>query len=232
VLVDIDSGLTIEQATNDPFYKDYGSGYYTTASHDEVNQRFRLIFVLQDDITSPVDMRHLYNWMITHFGGDAACKDEARLFYGSIDAADCAITEDVLPTAVVKELIAEQKATEEKKFVAAASVDCKPLDDTHKNKLRDLLSKTFVGDYAVWRNVGFAMYHSGFSLEDFQFVTRGMMRLKSDSDAKTIWNSADKYNQVSIGSLIWLVKNRWGTACLGDNKQAVLNGLMAKLKLK
>ena len=40
VLVDIDHGMTLDEALSHPFYQSYGTGAYTTSSHTEEAPRF------------------------------------------------------------------------------------------------------------------------------------------------------------------------------------------------
>jgi hypothetical protein len=86
-LVDIDGGMTLQQLQEHPFYKLYGSGYYTTPSHRDDDPRFRIIYRLPIPITDPEAMRIIYQGlMMLHDHADIACKDSARLFYGTINA--------------------------------------------------------------------------------------------------------------------------------------------------
>jgi hypothetical protein len=114
-MVDIDSGMTIEELLKDDFYNDFGSGYYTSPSHTEEAHRFRIIFVLETDITSANDMCLLYRWLINHYtNSDGSCKDASRLFYGTINATRSEITDRYLPEEFVRRAIAHQSAKEEK----------------------------------------------------------------------------------------------------------------------
>lgn len=59
-LVDIDEGMTIQELQAHPFYVAYGAGYYASYSHTEERHKFRVIFRLEQDITTAHDMRDLY----------------------------------------------------------------------------------------------------------------------------------------------------------------------------
>lgn len=86
-LVDIDSGMTLSQLQDHPFYKLYGSGYYTTPSHTDEDPRFRIIYRLPCEISDPEAMRIIYQGLLVlHGAADISCKDSARLFYGTINA--------------------------------------------------------------------------------------------------------------------------------------------------
>lgn len=81
--VDIDQGMTLETALADPFIKENAALLYTTPSHTSEANRFRIVFVLDRMITEASEMRSAYTGIIRKFGGDKACKDACRLFYGS-----------------------------------------------------------------------------------------------------------------------------------------------------
>lgn len=92
-MVDIDGGMTIEQLKAHPFYQLYGSGFYTTPSHTNSNPRFRIIYKMPCPITDPEAMRIVYEGlMMLHGSADVACKDSARLFYGTVNAQHREIT--------------------------------------------------------------------------------------------------------------------------------------------
>lgn len=84
--VDIDHGMTLEMALADPYIKDHAALIYTTPSHTSEANRFRIVFVLDRMITMASEMRLAYTGIIRKFGGDKACKDACRLFYGSKDS--------------------------------------------------------------------------------------------------------------------------------------------------
>jgi hypothetical protein len=93
-LVDIDGGMSLAELQLHPFYKLYGSGYYTTPSHTATDQRFRIIYRLPCAITDPEAMRIIYQGlMVLHGSADIACKDSARLFYGTVNAEHREITD-------------------------------------------------------------------------------------------------------------------------------------------
>lgn len=94
---DIDNGWTVEQALADPFVQRYGAMLYTTPSHTADKNRFRLVFVLERMITDAAEMRLAYQGIIRKFGGDEACKDACRGFFGSADSKPVIIGH-IMPT--------------------------------------------------------------------------------------------------------------------------------------
>lgn len=81
--VDIDHGTRLDAALNDAFVKQYAALVYTTPSHTAEHNRFRIVFALNRTITNADEMRAALRGAIRRFGGDVACKDACRPFYGS-----------------------------------------------------------------------------------------------------------------------------------------------------
>jgi len=104
IAVDIDHGLSIDDALNHPFVKQYASIFYTTPSHTNDNHRFRLIFELDREIESAVDMKLAYKGISKKFGGDPACKDPCRLFFGSKGSSP-QVFNATLPNHILDEII-------------------------------------------------------------------------------------------------------------------------------
>jgi len=92
-LVDIDSGMTIAELKQHPYYQMYGSGYYTTPSHTDTEPRFRILYRLPVPITEAETMRVIYEGLLAiHGSADISCKDAVRLFYGTVDATHRELT--------------------------------------------------------------------------------------------------------------------------------------------
>jgi hypothetical protein len=108
-LVDIDEKMkTTDLATFD-FYQKYGSGFYTTPSHTAQDHRFRIIYRLENDITSAQEMRMLYEGLLAiHGAADISCKDSVRLFYGTINAVESEITNRVLTQSGIAQALAKR----------------------------------------------------------------------------------------------------------------------------
>jgi thymidylate kinase len=83
IAADIDDGMTLEEAMNDPFVVTNACLLYTTASHTPENHRFRLVFQLPQTVTDPDQMRTLLRGLVRKFPADRANTDPARQFYGS-----------------------------------------------------------------------------------------------------------------------------------------------------
>lgn len=84
VAVDIDDGYdSIDQLAEQPFFDQFGSLLYTSASHSPEHPKARLVFALEQELTDPTEVRALYTALIRKFGGDEQCKDAARMFFGA-----------------------------------------------------------------------------------------------------------------------------------------------------
>src|SRR5271169_1770745 len=73
--VDIDHGLTVQDALDDDYVQTYASIVYTTPSHTDEFHRFRIVFELDKPITDTGRMRDALTGLIMRLGGDASCKD-------------------------------------------------------------------------------------------------------------------------------------------------------------
>ncbi len=230
-MVDIDSGMTIEELLKDDFYNDFGSGYYTSPSHTEDAHRFRIIFVLESDITSSNDMCLLYRWLINHYTkADVSCKDATRLFYGTIDAARSEITNRYLPEEFMKRAIAYQAAKEEKDKIKTKTsgvyqgntashqdnVTTYPQMSPEKQaKIVELLLTVPAlghGYHNIFLAIGWGMQAAGYSLYDFIKITKHLFSHKEEL-CESIWTSKPRLGG-SLGAVINLIKKYHGEYCL------------------
>ena len=221
-MVDIDSGMTIEELLKDDFYNDFGSGYYTSPSHTEDAHRFRIIFVLETDITSANDMCLLYRWLINHYTkSDGSCKDASRLFYGTIDASRSEITNRYLPEEFMKRAIAHQAEKEEKdknkqKKIIVNKVNKENYQNNitsypkmspvkHARILELLLTVPEIGhgSHNTFLAIGWGMQESGYSLYDFIMVTRQLFSHKEEL-CESVWSSKPRLVG-SLGAVINLI---------------------------
>ena len=119
-VVDVDHGLTIADFSAHPLAAS-AAWIYTTASHSESEERFRIVFRLPKVITSAAIYKAITTILIRSIGGDRACSDACRLYYGN----DKAIHPLWQPKAVLDEAIIEQAkeeaALERSRFNAAAA---------------------------------------------------------------------------------------------------------------
>ncbi|MCJ2122404.1 hypothetical protein [Methylobacterium sp. J-077] len=104
--VDIDHGLTIEDAHDSPLIQQHGLLFYTTVRHTQDHHRIRVLFELGVTITDSRVMRRINRGLARRLGGDMAATDPARLFYGHRGAQVCHVGGTIGPE-LMKELIAD-----------------------------------------------------------------------------------------------------------------------------
>ncbi|WP_439671207.1 Replication origin-binding protein domain-containing protein [Cupriavidus necator] len=102
--VDIDGGLKLSDALDNPYIQQYASFIYTTPSHTEEKHRFRIGFQLEQAITDAMKMRAAYQGAIRRFGGDKSCTDACRLFFGS-KGSNPIVLGNILPNAELEKMI-------------------------------------------------------------------------------------------------------------------------------
>ncbi|MGZ8161413.1 MAG: hypothetical protein ACXWTT_00935 [Methylobacter sp.] len=212
-LVDIDEGMTIEELLDDDFYQSYGAGYYISPSHTDDNHRFRIIFRLEQDITNYNELRFLYIGLQTVFNkADTKCRDGSRLFYGTIQAQRKEIRPNILPSKMIKALIIVGRDEDSKPFdinpVSQYKIQWNEPSDHYKKKVIEFLQQSFVGDYEVWKRIGWGLKQGGYTLQDFKFVTTGMMNKKSPQAAEIVWK--DGKGEITMGTVIHFLKDRYG----------------------
>jgi len=221
IMVDIDSGMTVPELLEDEFYNQYGAGFYTTPSHTMDAHRFRIMFRLATPATDSGRLRKINRALLKVFeAADDACKDPTRIFYGCANAAFKERTDNLLTDDMAERLVALTEAADAETAAEMQTVarDYAPINDTQRKKIVDLLHKSFVGNYPIWRNIGWGMKAGGFTLKDFQYVTTGMMNAKSPQEAAGVWRDGSVNGDVTMGTVIHFLKQRHGEHCLGQAK--------------
>lgn len=221
-LVDIDTGLTIEELKANPFYIEYAAGYYTTASHTDDAHRFRVTHVLETAITNADRMRKLYRGLMLAYGyADPSCKDASRLFYGTVNCQNKESRSNILTDECVDTLIELVDSNVANKVNVDDQIEYAPLTNKKKRTVIDLLRITFVGDYMKWRDIGWGLRSGGFALADFQAATAGMMNQKSAADAQHVWDAWKKMeHSPNMGKVLSLLRSRHGEDCLESSDSA------------
>jgi hypothetical protein len=104
--VDVDGGMTLDEAVEDPFVAAYATFIYTTVSHTETHHRFRIGFALERTITDAKEMRAATRSLILKFSSDGSTSDPARIWCGNRQA-DYLYFDRGIPAAVLDNLIAQ-----------------------------------------------------------------------------------------------------------------------------
>lgn len=211
LMIDIDNGMRLDELNTHPYYQKFGSGFYTSSSHKPEHHKFRVLFVLAEKITSAEDMRLLYQGVMRRFKfADAVCKDGARLFYGS-KGCEFQIRDKKLTKPEIQKLLQSEKMIQirEENEAQAKSKRCesdqKELTQEQRNRIVKVLKHIYVGEYGIWRNIGWGLKSGGFSVADFVEVTQGMMNKKTARDAATVWDAC-KQNKITMGTVFHFIK--------------------------
>lgn len=83
ISADFDGTRTIEDALGDDFVKRYATLFYTTPSHTEADNRFRIVFELPRTIVDAKEYARAATGLSRRLNSDPAATDAARVFYGS-----------------------------------------------------------------------------------------------------------------------------------------------------
>jgi hypothetical protein len=216
IMVDIDDGMTIEELTQNPMYEHYGSGYYTTPNHTEAAPRFRIIFVLEEDICNADDIATMYRYMIRYWGkADGNCIDASRSFNGCVNAVHKEITTRTLPAEFVRRALLEQSKIEYKPPATIQS-DYETTEQDRAliiNKLKGIRGLN-VPEIAhnSWITLGFGLKAGGYSLQDFIDVSAAIFNSKSAQLCKNFWNNNNGKSGKSIGmgTVVMMIKDYYG----------------------
>ena len=117
--IDFDT-RSVADALADPFVAKYAALVYATPSSTPEAPRSRAVFLLDSPISQPANYVRAASALIWTFGGaaDRQCKDAARFFYGSLCSMPTRL-DNVLPLAVVRALIADYEALQQRPAQAA-----------------------------------------------------------------------------------------------------------------
>ncbi|WP_017995800.1 plasmid replication protein, CyRepA1 family [Rhizobium leguminosarum] len=111
VSIDVDYGMSLDEAREHPLVKESATLIYTTCSHTEDENRFRIVFVLQETIKDPEKFHKLTSILGQKLGGDSKATDAARIFYGNTSALIYRLSNG-LTSARMMELLAEENDDE------------------------------------------------------------------------------------------------------------------------
>jgi hypothetical protein len=81
-----DHQLTIDEAIAHPFIAQHCALIYTSASHKPDWHKFRLVFLLPEQVEGSDTIEALVLYLMEQLPHDPACKDSSRVFYGNTNA--------------------------------------------------------------------------------------------------------------------------------------------------
>ncbi len=131
--LDIDNGLTLNDALNNPFVKQYGQLIYTSASHQKPKgdtppcDRYRIVFSANQPIKDIDTYEQLVKAVMGHLpSADEACKDASRYWAGNSQAKIFILDGESLPDSLIDEAKEQAKieweAREKRRKETLASV--------------------------------------------------------------------------------------------------------------
>ena len=211
-LVDIDSGMTIAELKEHPFYQLYGSGYYTTPSHTDTEPRFRILYRLPVAITEAETMRIIYEGLLAvHGSADISCKDPVRLFYGTVDAKHREITDKMIDAEGLELLIQARDIVLEQQQRNTPTIkhddrDYEPKTTEQVAELLDELRKYYTNlEYYVRRDVTWAVASAVSNIETVQ-----LMRSRWDDSDKTMkyegYVNDRKRTAITLGTIYHMIR--------------------------
>ena len=230
IMVDIDSGMTIPELLADDMYNQYAAGFYATPSHTDLAHRFRIMFRLETPLTQATDVVKLNRMLMRRYTqADAACKDATRIFYGSPGCVLRERLDNVLSDAAVAQLIEQYNVWEATEMARHNTAPPRELNATQRTRILDLLKNTYVGEYAKWRDIGWGLKAGGYTVSDWQYVTTGMMSQKTPEQAREVWAAGKTNGKITMGTVIWFLKQRHGADCLRVDHQDALTAYKTEL---
>lgn len=156
-----DKRSTVDYLLSDPFIAKYASLIYTTPSHTIDAPRARVVFLLDEPIHQSKNYVLAVSSLLWLFGSaDRQCKDPCRFFYGSGTGGRIEWPANVLPLAIVKDMIARYKATGQKERHTISSYAPQTADE---QKVQEALKRIppWGIEYDEWLSVLMAI-HSEF----------------------------------------------------------------------
>lgn len=109
----IQNGYTsIENLLENPLVKNNALLVYETPSSTLDWQRLRVLFKMEKSVTSKEELKEIVSAFILELGGDSACKDSCRLFYGNTNC-DPIILDNNLKEEVLQEIVGKYRKEKE-----------------------------------------------------------------------------------------------------------------------
>jgi hypothetical protein len=68
-------------------------------------------------------------------------------------------------------------------------------------------------------------------VSDYQYVTQGMMSQKTPAMAAQVWADGRAGGKITMGTVIWFLKQRHGQDCLRNPAHTAQNGMFERSQL-
>lgn len=107
VALDIDNGMPLEEALNNPLFLAYGAAIYTSQSFTPKLHKYRLLFVTEQMLTTGDELRLLRVALNAVFNGDPVTTNPCRVFFGNnTESSASALYNNILTTEAQEAIIA------------------------------------------------------------------------------------------------------------------------------
>lgn len=172
---------------------------YTTPSHSPLHHKFRLVFKLPAPVQAE-EYTKIAKAANDIYGGDRACSNIDRMFFGYTNAEIIAIG-NALTNADVQNIINhKQIELQADQDYQALNINGSLTEDAVRNMLRYIPAKL---EYTQWLKVvsGVANY-----FDDLSIAERLIDEWAPDTKRGTAWRINNRLEQVKIGSVIWLAE--------------------------
>lgn len=206
LMVDVDSGMSIDELLCNDLYTTYGFGYYTTARHSEQQHRFRIMFVTEYEQNDAAAVRAITSGLLKMYSaGDTSCRDATRIYYGVPNCPRSEYRGVMLPVDVCDELAAlglhEEPIPEAKPQYRDAHWDDIAVDAL----LSRICSRVgnLRGDYTVWRAIAWATA-SVVGIGSAEYLMNKHWPEKTRKERSTLRRYRSNRDGPSIGTLISL----------------------------
>lgn len=142
---------SFDSIMEDPWFHDNALLIYTTPSHTELQNRFRVIFLLPEVITDAKEYSDIATAFITKFDSDKSCKNIERMFFGHTNA-ECFLFGKQLPKNELNKILTRTKEEEKetKKYESYVRSNDKLTDDQVAEMLKFIPKQM---DYCDWFKV-------------------------------------------------------------------------------
>ena len=238
-MIDIDDGMTIQELLQDPFYNEYGAGFYTTPSHTDDHHRFRIIFRLEQAETNKQRYKHIIKGLLMYYqSADTSCSDASRLYYGTPNCEIFEFTDKMLLDESIDGLVYAAKEREQQEI---AELQNKSLSNTTKHEydtefvdslLRRIQGHTgsLRGEYNTWIDIAWAVCNT----VGVQNAIVLMMRYWPDKTKREI-NTINSFKpgqaKHTIGTLVHLSKISNPDLYKLEQEFKIRNGLLTQQEL-
>ena len=230
IALDIDEGLSLEEAQQHPFISKYAGLIYTSSSHQKAKQkqgteetiqpcdRYRVVFVLPETITDLSLWSYLYQIVCEQIPqADPSCKNIGRYFYGNTEA-EIPIEDETkfLPRWIIDEAETLRDMAKAQKNHAPKPKP-KSIQNYDTESTRKLVEQAL--EFIPQRSPGSNNYHECLRVLMALFSEFGEDAIAiaenwSPSIPSTTWNVPDKIrsiqrserNGITIGTLFYIAK--------------------------